>query len=161
MWLPRWLCDWIADGRHDGPTLRCRFVRVEEWSAWSGRRLSCEISTNHTVDEGLRLTADLLFGKTANYLTLHALGDNNTPTADAQTALFGERLRVPFTNFDVDGADWTVTTVLTPVQGNGITFREQGLFTSDGRLYARHVYGDKVKTNLKQLGFTWAGTISR
>jgi len=130
-----------------------------EFDVEQQRELSCITRRNTTVLVGKRLALELLFGQHQHFVQYLAAGDDGTPSALADQALYHERLRGPLTSVtaDDDSANGLLTAryIMGTTQGNGETFREAGLFTDTNVLYARVAHDDRVKTAAKILIYQW------
>lgn len=100
---------------------------------------------------GKNLDVDLLTGRSgAAAVAYTALGDNDGVAASTNTTLLHEQFRDDFDSVSYGTTNQVMcqTNVLT-TEGNGVTFRECGLFTaaSGGQIFNRQTFTGVAKTS--------------
>jgi len=134
-------------------------LTVIELDAATGRVLSRETPNNTITLIGKRLALDLLFGQHTHFVQYLAAGTNNTAAAASDTALYQEVIRGPLVSVSVDD-DTTngiaiARYIMGTTQGNGVTFREAGLFNDNTQMLSRVVHADKAKDASKIIVYQW------
>jgi hypothetical protein len=84
-----------------------------------------------------------------------AFGTSDTPTTPTDTAIAGAINKAATSITKPAFNKVQVVAELTTSEGNGTTFREVGLLTANGDLYARRVFGSFDKTVATRLVATW------
>jgi hypothetical protein len=138
-------------------TIRARVnVCVETADARTGRVLSRAWRHNLVVDAGLDLLRDLVYGDVGT-LTHGAVGTAVTAPAAGDVALGAEVFRDLISQRTKQTAGMLVKFVVGSQSGNGLIFREAGLFTaaSGGTMYARVVTEEVAKTDAVLVIYTW------
>ena len=130
-----------------------------EVEAATGRLVRRQERKNLTLLLGKRLALELLFGQHSHFVQYLALGDNATPAALNDPALYNELLRGPLTSVSLDDDTvnglCTVRFIAGTTMGNGNTYREAGLFNDNNVCYARAVFSDVAKNDSKILICQW------
>lgn len=127
---------------------------------------------NLIVDSGLSALSQLIGQTVATPTDLKfdriRIGTDSTPPAATQTDIIAPLLNdseqlistVTENVSSTPGLTEFIATLGT-AQGNGETLREVGLFTSNGTMIARQVYGDIVKSSTFAVEYTWRISFSR
>ena len=134
-------------------------LTVLELCAVTLQEVSRREQANKTLLPGKRLLLELLFGQHQHFVQFLALGDNATPPALTDPALYNELLRGPLTSVAIDDDTvnglCTVRFIMGSTMGNGNTYREAGLFNDNNVCYARAVFPDVAKNDSKILILQW------
>jgi hypothetical protein len=116
---------------------------------------------NLVVLGGRNQLRDLLYGDAVAVPAWMALGTGATGVASSDTALAAEVMRDVLTSRAKGSGSLTFKYFLTSVQGNGITFREAGLFNAPtgGTMFARTLFTEIAKTASITVLWAWTVTI--
>lgn len=147
------------DARLNEPALAVQgVVTVLVRDARTGAVLERTVQRNVITLAGKRLFLDRWFGVPTPAVVGCAFGDNNTPAAKTDAALYSEQIRLPLTSFtpatdDGTSGKLTAVCVMGSTQGNGNTYREiafvRSLTSGASDLVNRVVIADKIKTVAK------------
>jgi hypothetical protein len=131
-------------------------VCVEAVDARTGRVLSRTWQHNLTVDAGLNLIRDLLYGDGVAP-THGAVGTDATATVAGDTALHSEAFRDLIGQKTKGTKALTVRFIVPSGSANSSTLRECALFNASpgGTMYARATPDPVVKTSAILVIFTW------
>lgn len=130
-------------------------VRVEVFDQATGRRARAWHAHNLTVDVGLNLLRDLLYGDPPDPITACAVGTSGAAPAAGQTALLAEVFRGVLAQRTKSAKTLTIRFALSSQQANGVTIREAGLFTTGGIMFARVTPEEYAKTVAQSVLYTW------
>jgi len=135
-------------------------VAIDICDAATGAVLRHEDVHNLVLLAGRNQLRDALNGEVITAPSWMALGTGTTTVNPADTALAGEALRDVVTSRAKGSGTLTFKYFLTSTQGNGITFREAGLFNANpgGILFARALFAPIAKT--ASITVLWAWTIT-
>jgi hypothetical protein len=136
-------------------------VAIEVCAAASGALLRLETAHNLVVLTGRNQIRDALYGDHIAAPAWMALGTGTTTPVSTDTTLATEVLRDVLTARAKGSGTITFKYYLTSTQGNGITFREAGLFNaqSGGTLFARTLFTPIDKTASITVLWAWTVTI--
>jgi hypothetical protein len=120
----------------------------------TGQLLDVRQGPNLIVTSGRTAVAAALAGGTGHALAQIGFGEDGTPTDPSDSGLTNE-VRKSFISASASANSVELQAELTASEGNGQTFREVGLYTANGDLFARHVIGAFDKTNIVRLLVVW------
>lgn len=139
-------------------------VDADIWETKPGkrRRFVKRLSThNLTVNAGLDMIRDLLYGDALGGIATFKVGTSNTAAAAGQTDLVASVHSNSVTSKTKGSQSLVVKYFLSSGSANGNTLREAGIFNATGTMYARVVLAsDIVKTSSISVTFTWTLTWS-
>jgi hypothetical protein len=136
-------------------------VEIEIRDTDTGALIRREAVHNLVVLAGRNQIRDALYGETIAAPSWMALGTGATVVSAADTALAAEVIRDVLTTRAKGSGAITFKYFLTSTQGNGITFREAGLFSAavGGVMFARTLFSPIDKTAAITVLWAWTVTI--
>lgn len=129
------------------------FVSVR--SAETGQLIDYARFHNLDTKVGKNLMRDLYLGNTQDVPAFIALGTNDTPPTVDDVALYDERVRVLIASRVPAEGQGTIRAYYGSTVGNGLTYKECGLFTTGGLLAARAVFTGIAKTSSVTITINW------
>jgi len=136
-------------------------VAIEVRDAVTGALVRREAVHNLVVLAGRNQIRDALYGELITAPAYMALGTSTATVASTNVALAAEVLRDVLTSRAKGSGTITFKYFLTSTQGNGITFREAGLFNAPtaGTMFARTLFTPIDKTASITVLWAWTVTI--
>ena len=129
------------------------FLSVRD--AESGQLIRYAPFHNLDTKAGKNLMRDLYMGNSQAIPTHIALGTNDTPPNVNDVALYDERVRVLITSRVPAEGQSTIRAYYGSTVGNGITYKECGMFNALGVLAARATFTPIAKTSSVTITINW------
>ena len=128
-------------------------VKIMAYNA-QGELIEFRTGPNLIVNGGRAAVAAALAGQADQEITALGFGEGGAPAQPTDTGLTSP-ISKPLISVQASANSVEFQAELDTTEGNGTTFREVGLFTQAGDLFARHVIGAFDKTNTVRLLVVW------
>ena len=129
---------------------RIKLFSIDE----NGEKTLLHQGANLIVNGGRAAVANALAGQPNQFPISLGFGESGTPTDPSDAALTNPIVK-SFISVAPSGNSVEFQAELLQSEGNGQTFREVGLFTQAGPMFARSVIGAFDKTNQLRILIVW------